>query len=397
MRIGIYGGTFNPIHQGHLTAARAAMDALGLDRLLLIPASVPPHKALPQGSADAADRLEMAALACAQLGPKAQALDTELRRTGPSYTVDTLTELRMEHPEDELWLLMGTDMFLSLERWYHASDILSLAHIGAFDRAHPQPGEDLAAQKRLLETKYGATVAIIANRQVIDLSSTQVREALAAGRGRDLVTDPVYGYIQRRGLYGVHTDLHHLTPDQLRPIALSYLKPKRMPHVLGTEQEAVRLAGQYGADETQARIAALLHDCTKKLDMDRQLALCRQYGIPLDDLEQHALKLLHAKTGAAVARDIFGVKDAVYEAIRWHTTGKPDMTLLEKVIYLADYIEPNRDFPGVDELRRAVYDDLDKGLLMGLSDTIDEMERMGNPVHHDTLEARDFLLRGEAK
>lgn len=140
MKIGIYGGTFNPIHRGHLTAARAALDALGLDRLLLIPASVPPHKALPQGSADAADRLEMAALACAELGPQAQALDTELHRTGPSYTVDTLRQLRMEHPEDELWLLMGTDMFLSLERWYHASDILSLAHIGAFDRAHPQPG-----------------------------------------------------------------------------------------------------------------------------------------------------------------------------------------------------------------------------------------------------------------
>ena len=170
-----------------------------------------------------------------------------------------------------------------------------------------------------------------------------------------------------------------------------------MPHVLGTEQEAIRLARRYGADETDARIAALLHDCTKKLDMEQQLVLCRRYDIRLDELEQHALKLLHAKTGAAVARDLFGVKDAVYEAIRWHTTGKPDMTLLEKVIYLADYIEPNRDFPGVDELRRAVYDDLDKGLLMGLSDTIDEMERMGNPVHHDTLEARDFLLRGEAK
>ena len=232
MRIGIYGGTFNPIHRGHLTAARAAMDVLGLDRLLLIPASVPPHKALPQGSAEPADRLEMTALACAQLGPGAQALDIELHRTGPSYKVDTLRQLRQMYPEDELWLLMGTDMFLSLERWYHASDILSLAHIGAFDRAHPQPGEDLAAQKRLLETKYGATVAIIANRQVIDLSSTQVRQALAQGGGQELVTDPVYGYIQRRGLYGVHTDLHHLTPDRLRPIALSYLKPKRMPHAV---------------------------------------------------------------------------------------------------------------------------------------------------------------------
>ena len=127
-------------------------------------------------------------------------------------------------------------------------------------------------------------------------------------------------------------------------------------------------------------------------------ALCRRYDIRLDGLEQHALKLLHAKTGAAVARDIFGVKDAVYEAIRWHTTGKPDMTLLEKVIYLADYIEPTRGLSGGWRTApKRVYDDLDKGLLMGLSDTIDEMERMGNPVHHDTLEARDFLLRGEAK
>ena len=196
------------------------------------------------------------------------------------------------YPEDELWLLMGTDMFLSLERWYHAADILSLAHIGSFDRVHPQPGGDLAAQKRHLEEAYGADIAIIPNEHVLDLSSTQVRQALAQGGGQKLVTDPVYGYIQRRGLYGVHTDLRRLTPDRLRPIALSYLKPKRMPHVLGTEQEAVRLARQYGADETQARVAALLHDCTKKLDMQGQLALCPQYHIRLDDLEQHALKLL---------------------------------------------------------------------------------------------------------
>ena len=314
MKIGIYGGTFDPIHRGHITAAQAAAQQLGLDLLLLIPASIPPHKALPEGGADAAQRLEMATLATAELSCPAQVLDMEVRRQGKSYTADTLRTLRQLLPE-----------------------------------------------------------------------------------GREYLPEAVYGYILRQRLYGTHAELKHLTPEELRPIALSFLKPKRMPHVLGTEQESIRLARRYGADETDARIAALLHDCTKKLDMEQQLALCHRYDIRLDELEQHALKLLHAKTGAAVARDIFGVKDAVYEAIRWHTTGKPDMTLLEKVIYLADYIEPNRDFPGVDELRRAVYDDLDKGLLMGLSDTIDEMERMGNPVHHDTLEARDFLLRGEAK
>ena len=148
------------------------------------------------------------------------------------------------------------------------------------------------------------------------------------------------------------TDLKQLTPDELRPVALSYLKPKRMPHVLGTEQEAVRLAEPLRRGRDKARIAALLHDCTKKLDMPEQLALCAQYGIELDELEQKALKLLHSKTGAAIARDVFGVDDEVYDAIWYHTTGKPDMTLLEKIIYLADYIEPSRDFPGVDDAAR---------------------------------------------
>ena len=142
-------------------------------------------------------------------------------------------------------------------------------------------------------------------------------------------------------------------------------------------------------------MAALLHDCTKKLDMERQLALCAQYHIRLDDLERHALKLLHAKTGAAIARDVFGVDDAVYWAIYWHTTGHADMTLLEKIIYLADYIEPSRDFPGVEDLRQAVHADLDGGLLKALNDSIQDMRQWGNPVHHNTLDARDYLLRGK--
>ena len=161
--------------------------------------------------------------------------------------------------------------------------------------------------------------------------------------------------------------------------------------MLGTEQEAIRLAERYGADVEKARVAALLHDCTKKLDMDEQLALCRRYGIELDELEREALKLLHAKTGAAIARDVFGVDDEIYSAIRWHTTGRAGMTLLEKIMYLADYIEPSRDFPGVDKLRAVCYKDLDEGLLMGLEMTIEEMTGMGNPVHRATIEARDAL------
>ena len=393
MNIGIYGGTFDPPHWGHITAARAAMEQLGLDKLVLIPDRVPPHKVLPEGSASPEQRLEMAALAAAELGRRAEVSDRELRRSGPSYTSDTLAELRREHPEDTLWLLMGSDMFLSLQTWHAPEEIMALARIAPFSREAEDESTAFAAQKARLEREYGAQICIVQNPEVRELSSTEVRAALAAGRGSNLLPPAVYGYVLREHLYGTHKALTGLTPDELRPIAMSYLKPKRMPHVLGTEQEAVRLVRRYGGDETQARIAALLHDCTKKLDMAQQLALCEKYGIMLDELEQKALKLLHSKTGAAIARDVFGVEDAVYDAILYHTTGKPDMTRLEKIIYLADYIEPTRDFPGVDELRKTVYEDLDKGLLMGLTMTIQEMEEMGNPVHHLTRDARDYLLK----
>ena len=201
----------------------------------------------------------------------------------------------------------------------------------------------------------------------------------------------MYGYILREGLYHSNADLKHLSLSKLRPVALSYLKHKRIPHVLGTEQEAIRLAERYGADVGKARVGALLHDCTKKLDLAEQLALCERYGIPLDDMERKTLKLLHAKTGAAIARDVFGVDDEIYGAILWHTTGRAGMTLLEKILYLADYIEPSRDFPGVDKLRAVCYKDLDAGLLMGLEMTIGEMNALGSPVHRATIEARDAL------
>ena len=393
MNIGVYGGTFDPPHWGHITAARAAMEQLGLDKLVLIPDRVPPHKALPEGSASPEQRLEMAVLATAELGKRAEVSDRELRRDGPSYTSDTLAELRREYPEDTLWLLMGSDMFLSLQTWHALEEIMALARIAPFSREAEDESAAFAAQKARLEREYGAQICIVQNPEVWELSSTEVRAALAAGQGSNLLPPAVYGYVLREHLYGTHKVLTGLTPNELRPIALSYLKPKRMPHVLGTEQEAVRLVRRYGGDETQARIAALLHDCTKKLDMTQQLALCEKYGIMLDELEQKALKLLHSKTGAAIARDVFGVADAVYDAILYHTTGKPDMTRLEKIIYLADYIEPTRDFPGVDALRKTVYEDLDKGLLMGLTMTVQEMEEMGNPVHHLTRDARDYLLK----
>ena len=394
MKIGIYGGTFNPPHLGHLTAARAVFELLNLDQLLLVPAGMPPHKELPAGSPTPEQRLEMTRLAGEQLGlgDKVRTLDIELERGGRSFTSDTLAQLKARYPDSELWLLMGTDMFLTLQAWHEPEKILSLAGIAAFGRTEEDTEELFSAQRNYLYQTYPqARIFTLTIPGVIDVSSTELREKLAKGQGGNLLAPAVYGYILREGLYNTDADLKRLPISRLRPVALSYLKHRRIPHVLGTEQEAIRLAERYGADVEKARVAALLHDCTKKLDMPAQLALCGQYGIALDELEQKALKLLHSKTGAAIARDVFGVDDEIYSAIWYHTTGHADMTKLEKIIYLADYIEPSRDFPGVDTLRKVCYEDLDKGLLLGLEMTIEEMTAMGNPVHRATVEARDWL------
>ena len=394
MKIGVYGGTFNPPHLGHVTAARAVFELLKLDLLLVVPDRQPPHKTLPEGSPTPEQRLEMTRLAAEQLGlgDKVRVLDVELKREGRSYTSETLAQLKEQYPEDELWLLMGTDMFLTLQSWHAPEKILSLAGIAAFGRTEADTEELFSVQREYLYRTYPqARIFTLPIPGVVDVSSTELRAMLAQGKGGHLLPPAVYGCILREGLYDTRADLKHLPLRTLRPVALSYLKYKRIPHVLGTEQEAVRLAERYGADVRKAQVAALLHDCTKKLDMEQQLALCRRYGIRLDELEQKALKLLHAKTGAAIARDVFGVDDEIYRAIWWHTTGHANMTLLEKIIYLADYIEPSRDFPGVDKLRSVCYKDLDEGLLLGLEMSIEEMTNMGNPVHHATIEARDAL------
>lgn len=393
MKIGIYGGTFNPPHLGHLEAARTAVRTLGLDKLLLVPAATPPHKTLPEGSPDAEHRLAMAQLtADALLMPGvAEASEVELDRKGKSYTSDTVTALHEKYPEAELYLLMGTDMFLTFQHWHDSETIARLAEICAFGRTE-QDGEALfAPQRDYLSKTFGARITTITLPGLVNISSTQLRSMLREGKGREYLLPSVYGYILMHGLYGTHADLKHLDLPELRACSYSMVKAKRIAHIMGTEEEAARLARRWGVDETTARRAAILHDCTKYWTMEEHKALCARCGVELDGIEQKILKLLHAKTGACIAREVFGEPDEVYEAIFWHTTGKAGMTPLEKVIYLADYMEPNRDFDGVEELRRLAYTDLDGALLMGFEMSVEEMAQRGNELHPKTLEGRDEL------
>lgn len=393
MKIGVYGGTFNPPHLGHLAAVKTAVEALKLDKLLLMPAAIPPHKALPEGTPAQEHRLAMTEKMADAMGLKgvAEVSTLELDREGKSYTSETLQTLRELYPDAELWLLMGTDMFLTLHLWHDPATISRLAGICAFGRTEADGEEVFAPQQKYLAERFHAKVVTITLPGLVDISSTQLRELLIRGKGREFLLPSVYGYILLHRLYGTHVNLKRLDLPELRACSYSMVLNKRVAHIMGAEEEAVRLAKFWGADVELARRAAILHDCTKYLDLESQLQLCRKYGVELDELELQAVKLLHSKTGACIARYIFGEPEEVYQAIFWHTTGKADMKLLEKILYVADYIEPNRDFDGVERLRKLAYTDLDQTLLLGVESTIREMEERGVPVHQNTLKARQWL------
>ena len=179
--------------------------------------------------------------------------------------------------------------------------------------------------------------------------------------------------------------------EKLEQVVVSLLKPNRVAHVLGCRDTAVELARRWGADETDAARAGMLHDITKALDGPLQLTLCEAYGMILDDFSAKNPKTLHALTGSLVAERIFGEKEAVVEAIRWHTTGKADMNLLQKIIYVADYMEPNRDFPGVEQLRSLAFTDIDAALKLGLEMTLSVLREQGREISEESMQALMWL------
>lgn len=390
-KIGIFGGTFNPPHRGHILAAREVRDALTLDQVIFIPAAVPPHKALPEGSPSPEMRMKL--VEAAIQGERGfSASDLELNRPGKSYTSDTLRELKAQHPGDTLYLITGNDMFLTLDTWHQPERICAEAVIVGVNRKYRNQDQEMAAQKEKLQREYGAEVIILENRR-IEISSSRVRRMLVLGGAEHYIPEKVMELILKNKLYGTGRDYRCLPVEELEKVAVGLLKAKRVNHVRGCAETAVKLAQRYGGDPVVARRAGLLHDVTKAIDGPDQLLLVDKYDIIISDFERRYPKLLHAKTGAAVAKYVFGENDQVVEAICWHTTGKADMSLMEKIVYIADYMEPNRNFPGVEELREAVFRDLDQGLLMGLEMCIEELIRENKPVCKDSADARDYLRR----
>ena len=184
-----------------------------------------------------------------------------------------------------------------------------------------------------------------------------------------------------------------MTIDEMTTKLKASLLEKRFIHSLGVMECAVELAKRYGADENKAAVAGLLHDCAKNYSKEDMYALCEQYGIPLDDVMKNSSGLIHGLLGAEVAKHEYGVEDdEIYDAIYYHTVGKPDMSLLTQIIYIADGIEANRHYDGVDRIRSLAEEDLDRALILQIDYTIKSVISKGGLLHTNTIDTRNWYL-----
>ena len=303
MSLALYGGSFNPPHLGHRAAAETAVRQLRPDRLLILPDHIPPHKELPEGSPTAEERFHLCELAFAGI-PGAEVSDLELRREGASYTADTVERLREELPKEQICLVIGTDMLLFFDHWYRFRYLLEQCTLCVLCRADGER-EQVEQKAAQLLSDYGAQIQILPH-EPIEMSSAEIRDLLPRRLGADLLQEDVYAEIIRRRWYGAQPEL-----SWLREKAYAMLKPRRIAHVAGCENEAVALAKRWGEDPELAAEAAILHDITKKLDYEAQFRLCDSYGLSPEDSERESPEVLHAITAAAYAADRFGVSEAV--------------------------------------------------------------------------------------
>jgi nicotinate-nucleotide adenylyltransferase len=368
------GGSFDPIHEGHLQAAYAASRTHHLSKVLFVPCGMPPHR--NASAASAAQRYEMTAAA---VGTETAFLPsrTETDREGESYTADTLTEIAGLYPDHDIIFIIGEDKLAGLPNWYKSEALFALCAFGVVRRA-PEKAVSSAYQRHIQTLRaLGARLYDIPM-PYNAAASADIRRTLASGMMPNTLSTAIQAYIALNGLYHYPAWL----PDAAAMLTklCDDLPPARFAHSLNTCYTARELALIHGTDPQKAAIAALLHDCAKSLDPEQmRIILNTQMNEQsLPDLPA----LLHSHAGKYMARDEYHIADeTILDAIACHTTGKPGMNDLDMILYLADKIEPGRPAQKrLEALRALSRKDLRKAVLLSMRINAAYLESQDKPI-----------------
>jgi nicotinate-nucleotide adenylyltransferase len=364
VKLAVLGGSFNPVHVGHLFVAESVLSGLGYDRIILIPAHESPFK--PEARmVSPEDRLDMLA-ASIPADPRLTIDDCEIRREGISYTVDTLKDIAGRYkPEGKPGLVLGDDLAADFLRWKRAAEILEMADIIIARRVSAEPAPVSYPHRSLAN-------------DIINISSGMVRERirnqenwryLVSAGARSIIEDRrLYGFTPPEGVPGEAFPGGELTARIEAEVRLR-VGPARFLHSRNTALLAWDLCRRFGLDPAMGYLAGISHDICKSMAEEELFALVRLDGQPVSALERKKTSLLHARAGAVLLQERFGIHNReILEAVRLHTVADVGMGPLAKVVYIADKIEISREHvdpslrdlsrtAGLDSLFEAVLDD----------------------------------------
>lgn len=381
MRVLLFGGTFDPPHNGHIHLLQQAIRAIAPDWVVVMPACLPPHKSPSTTAPD----LRLAMCRCFEpIFPDLEVSSWEIEQGGASYTIDTVAMLENRFPGAQIFLTVGSDMLLSFTGWKDWQQLLARTILVVQSRREGDE-EQLAAAAAGLEQKGGRVV--FAGGTPLEVSSSEIR----SGRGRKNIPPQAREIIRRYDLYRPHPTI---SIEGARRLAKRTLSDKRYTHTLNVKKLAVKLAKQYGADPDKAALAALLHDIAKERPKAELLQILQDNAIIAKGAAQRPVPVWHGICAALLAQHRWGVQDEeVLSAIANHTAGKPGMTRLDKIIYLADMCSAERSYPEVDWLRALLAQDLDRAMAVSLGQNILWMRQQNKPIDPVSLAAYDELRR----
>ncbi|MDE6666710.1 MAG: nicotinate (nicotinamide) nucleotide adenylyltransferase [Clostridia bacterium] len=372
MKIALFGGAFNPVHSEHLNIVLAAKENLGMDKIIVIPTNISPHKKGVM-TARGKDRLEMCRLAFADI-EGVEVSDCELKRGGVSYSYVTCRHFKKLYPNDELYFIIGSDLFDSFHLWREPEEVLKCVTLTVCARVDAGALNAAEIKKFLLRFNKELVILAYIGKAV---SSTRVRALAALGEDTaGLVPESVRLFIRKRRLY----ELNELLGVK------KYLTEERWQHTVRVAVLAAEYSRAAGVYEIDAITTAALHDCAKYLPLNSEelKKFVPPQGVPKP--------VMHQYSGAFVAEHTFGIKDeGILNAIRYHTSGRENMSNLEKLIFLADFLEEGRDFEGVDKLRAKLKGGLDGCLLAALEHQLNYLKSTGATVYPLTERAYKYI------
>ncbi len=385
MDILLFGGSFDPVHNGHENILRTALEYKKFDKIIIMPIGSPGHK--PSCKAPFAVRKHLVELAFGDIGVEMEVSDFEGNSRQKSYSYITVDHLKNLYPGSRIYFIIGADSAINMHKWmnwqYLAQNVIFLV----FDREEEADPRLLQAVENIQQ--YSPDTVIIKSK-VFPVSSTQIRNL--AGEGQDitgLVDVKVKPIVEKYHLYS--TDFYEKNINTARLLIPLMLREKRAQHTYNVAKLAVELARMYGVDTQKAELAALLHDIMKQQPDDIMLHRARQSDI-IEKIDSKPMPVLHGFAAADYARREMGIEDEeILMAIKSHTCGRKNMTDIEKVIYLADMLSEERNFPEKEPLLALARQNLDIAMEQALKDSINWLKERGGEIDRDSCEALEYF------